>query len=93
MTRDKGFDFENVFEGKGCSKCHRSGFMGRIGLYEQVVVDDLLRDLISSNPSIMKLRAHAAKKGMTSLRKDGIEKVREGITTLGEVLRVSEETY
>jgi type II secretory ATPase GspE/PulE/Tfp pilus assembly ATPase PilB-like protein len=82
-----------MYEGKGCPKCHRSGFLGRIGLYELVVVDDPLRDIVSGNPSIMKLRKYAAEKGLLSLRSDGLEKVREGITTIEEVLRVSEETY
>ena len=82
-----------MYEGKGCPKCHRSGFSGRIGLYELVEVDDKLRDIISSNPSIMNLRKYASEMGLKSLRHDGLEKVREGITTLDEVLRVSEETY
>ncbi|MBU0755505.1 MAG: GspE/PulE family protein, partial [Planctomycetes bacterium] len=47
MLRKKGLDYETVFQGKGCQKCHRSGYSGRIGLYELVAVEDRLRDLIS----------------------------------------------
>jgi type IV pilus assembly protein PilB len=93
MVKRKGYDFETVFQGKGCPKCHRTGYSGRIGLYELVAVDDPLRDIISANPSIMQLRTYAGKKGLKSLRSDGLEKVREGLTTLDEVLRVSEDTY
>jgi type IV pilus assembly protein PilB len=93
MIEKKGLAFNTVYQGKGCQKCHRSGYSGRIGLYELVPVDDTLRDLISSNPSIMPLRSYAAEARLKSLRSDGLEKVREGLTTLEEVMRVSEETY
>jgi len=93
MFKENGLEFDRLYEGKGCTRCHRTGYRGRIGLYELVVMNDLFRDLVSTNPSIMKLRNHAAESGMKSLRTDGLVKVREGITTIDEVLRVSEETY
>jgi type IV pilus assembly protein PilB len=93
LIRKKGLNFDTVFQGKGCAKCRRSGFAGRIGLYELVVVDDGMRDVVSRNPSITELRRYGAEKKMQSLRSDGLEKVREGLTTIDEVLRVSEDTY
>ena len=93
MLQKKGLDYETVYQGKGCQKCHRTGYSGRIGIYELVAVDDPLRDIISTNPTIMELRDYAAGRKLKSLRRDGLDKVREGLTTLEEVVRVSEDTY
>src|SRR5690606_17497962 len=82
-------EVETFYHGSGCSKCRNSGFAGRIGIYELLVPDDAMRDRISSNPSINELRALAEQSGMTTLRADGMAKVKAGITTVEEVMRVT----
>jgi type IV pilus assembly protein PilB len=80
---------ETFYRGGGCSKCRNTGYAGRIGVYELLVLNDDLRDRITSSPSINELRAILSDSGMTSLRADGMEKVKAGITTVEEVMRVT----
>jgi type IV pilus assembly protein PilB len=80
---------ETLYHGAGCPKCRNSGYSGRIGIYELLTPDDALRDKITAAPSIMELRALAAQSGMISLRNDGMEKIKAGITTVEEVLRAT----
>lgn len=84
----------NTFHGKGCKECSDTGFRGRIGIYELLVVDDSIRQHILNKSTSQEIREMARKKGMTTLREDGWKKVAEGITTVEEVLRVtiSEQT-
>ena len=80
---------ETFYRGAGCSKCRDTGYLGRIGVYELLVLNDDLRDRITSSPSVHELREILNESGMTSLRADGMEKVRAGITTVEEVIRVT----
>jgi type IV pilus assembly protein PilB len=80
---------ERVYKPKGCSKCRNLGYSGRIGIYELLVPDDQLFDLISNGATLNGLRALASSGGMRPLRADGIEKVKAGITTLDEIYRVT----
>jgi len=84
----------NTFHGKGCKECSDTGFRGRVGIYELLVVDDSIRQHILNKSTSQEIREIARKKGMTTLREDGWKKVAEGITTVEEVLRVtiSEQT-
>ncbi len=82
-------DVETFYHGAGCPRCRNSGHSGRIGIYELLVPDDALRDAITGSPSINELRALAAQSGMTSLRQDGMAKVKAGITTVEEIMRVT----
>jgi general secretion pathway protein E len=82
---DQGY----TFEGKGCDKCTNTGYRGRKGLYELMVIDNDIRKLIVENASSHLIRASAQSKGMKILREDGWEKVLDGITTPEEVLRVT----
>ncbi len=82
-------DMDTFYHGAGCTKCRRSGFSGRIGIYELLVPDDAMRDCITSAPSINELRAQAARAGMINLRQDGMDKIKAGITTIEEVLRAT----
>jgi type II secretory ATPase GspE/PulE/Tfp pilus assembly ATPase PilB-like protein len=75
----------------GCGVCHGSGFMGRTAINEMLVMDDDLRNLVLKRASSHEIRDLAVKKGMTTLRDDGLEKVSRGITTLEEVLRVTQD--
>jgi len=77
------------YKGDGCSKCRNSGFSGRIGIYELLVPNDEMRDKITGMPSINELRDMATDNGLVSLRRDGMAKVKAGITTVEEVLRAT----
>ena len=79
-----------LFRGSGCGKCNGSGYLGRIAVFELLVVDDGLRQLISDRAPAHHLKAYLQEKGMKIIRSDGLEKAREGVTTLEEVLRVSQ---
>jgi len=76
-----------VVKGKGCEKCNASGYKGRVGLYEVLEVTDELRELILVGASALELKKKAIENGMITLRRSGLIKVREGLTTLEEVMR------
>ncbi len=73
--------------GKGCGKCNNTGFKGRVGLYEVMEVTEELREMVLVGASAMDLRRKAVEEGMTTLRQSGLRKVKEGITTIDEVVR------
>ncbi|HDH98330.1 MAG TPA: type II secretion system protein GspE [Deltaproteobacteria bacterium] len=79
------------YEGKGCEMCRGTGYSGRIGIFEYLPVDDEIRDLIGKKSASERIRQAAKKKGLTTLRDNGWEKVKQGITTIPEVLRVTLE--
>jgi len=88
VERSSG-EVETFYRGAGCSKCRKTGFSGRIGIFELLVPDDAMRDKIIASPNIAELRAAAAESGTIKLRDDGMAKVRAGITTVEEVFRVT----
>jgi type IV pilus assembly protein PilB len=76
-----------LFRGRGCERCSTTGYKGRVGLYEVMEVDDELRELILSGASAFELRQKAIQNGMTTLRGSGLQKIRDGMTTIEEVAR------
>ena len=84
--------FENgritASRGKGCAKCHDTGYHGRLGIYEVLVPDENMRHLIASGASILEMTQMARQIGATPMIEDAREKVNAGLTTLEEVLRV-----
>lgn len=78
-------------KGKGCEKCHMSGYRGRICINEVMVADEEIRDAILKKSSAAELRKIAVKNGMMTMLEDGMQKVKSGLTTIEEVLRVIEE--
>ena len=74
--------------GTGCSECRNTGYRGRTGVFELLLVDDAIRELIARPSSPAELRAAAIEAGMTTLLKDGVEKAVQGITTIEKVMRV-----
>ena len=76
--------------GRGCEKCRESGYLGRSGIFELLVVDEKVREVINKNPSVDGMRQVFAESGHASLFVDGMKKVERGITTIDEVLRVTE---
>lgn len=75
----------------GCKACNLTGFKGRLGIFETFLVDDEMEKFILTSPSIAALRERAVKKGMVTIYQDGVIKVLEGVTTLGEVERATGE--
>ncbi|MEM1444624.1 MAG: ATPase, T2SS/T4P/T4SS family [Planctomycetota bacterium] len=76
-----------LFRGRGCDFCNQSGYKGRMGLYEIMVLDDELRDLIMKQASTQLLRSEARKRGMRTLRQTGLIAMYDGLTSLDEVVR------
>ena len=91
---DIGFSEEEVddliiYKGKGCSECGDTGYKGRIALFEVMPVTDEIRELILRGASSMEIKETAVALGMKTLRDSGLQKIREGITTIEEVVRVT----
>jgi type IV pilus assembly protein PilB len=89
---DAGFTPEEsktvkIFKGKGCAVCNGTGYKGRAGLYEVMEVDDEIRELILIGASAVELKKKAIERGMITLRRSGLVKVKEGVSTLEEVAR------
>jgi general secretion pathway protein E len=78
-------------QGTGCARCRQSGFSGRTGIHELLILDDEARALVMARADAAALRRHAPAAGMTSLRDDGFAKAEAGITTEAEVLRVTRD--
>ncbi|MFC7373009.1 GspE/PulE family protein [Fictibacillus iocasae] len=85
----RGMKIENVTRGKGCGTCSMTGYKGRIAIHEILVVDEHIRQLIMNNRPILELRDYALKNGTIFLIDDGLLKVKKGLTTTEEVLRVA----
>ncbi len=87
-----GFSVEEAptikaYKGRGCQTCNGTGFKGRVGLYEVMEITDELRELIMIGASAIELRKRAMELGMITLRHSGLQKIREGITTIAEVVK------
>lgn len=80
-----------LYSGKGCALCHRSGFHGRIGIYEVLVLDETIRQAIIAKQDAFAIQDLARTAQMQTMLEDGIDKVLEGVTTVEEVLRVTKE--
>ena len=76
-----------IFKGRGCTNCNGTGYKGRAGLYEVMEVDDDIRELILIGASAVELKKKAIERGMFTLRRSGLIKVKDGVTTLEEVAR------
>ncbi len=76
-----------MFRGKGCERCSNTGYKGRIALYEVMVLDDEIRELVLSGGSSYEVRQKAIQKGMLTLRHSGLSKIRDGVTSIEEVVR------
>ena len=85
-----GMSAESMYVAKGCDKCRRGGYSGRLGIYELLAVDDQLRDIIARNPNVAEFRRMCIERGMVTLRQDGMHKVSSGLTSVSEVLRATE---
>jgi general secretion pathway protein E len=80
---------EKIYKPVGCLECRRTGYLGRTGLIEMLVMTDAMRKLISEGADLPQMRAQAARDGLRSLRVSGAEKIARGTTTLDEVLKAA----
>jgi type II secretory ATPase GspE/PulE/Tfp pilus assembly ATPase PilB-like protein len=85
-------DVAKFYRGEGCKKCLKSGYKGRSGIFELLIPDESMRNLILNRASGEMIKHSARENGMKTLRESGIEKIKSGLTTPEEVLRVTQET-
>jgi type IV pilus assembly protein PilB len=76
-----------VMKGKGCGGCNGTGYKGRVGLYEVMEISEGIRDLVMVGATAVEIKRKALEEGMLTLRLSGLEKIRNGVTTVEEVLR------
>jgi type IV pilus assembly protein PilB len=76
-----------VMKGRGCDKCNNTGYKGRVGLIEVMLISDEIRELILSGGTAIDIKKKAAESGMISLRRSGLIKIKDGVTTIEEVVR------
>jgi type IV pilus assembly protein PilB len=79
----------DLYEPIGCMRCGNTGYQGRLGLYEVMPLNDEIRAMVIERRSVSEIAASAARTGMRTMRDDGIEKVRRGLTSMAEVARVT----
>jgi type IV pilus assembly protein PilB len=77
----------SIYKGRGCEKCNNTGYKGRVGLIEVMQIDDDIRDLILAGGTAIDIKKKAIENGMITLRRSGLVKIKEGITTVEEVVR------
>ncbi len=80
---------EKIFRGAGCRECRQTGYRGRLGIYELLVIDDQMREMILQRKSATEIQAAARAEGLKLMREDGWAKVRKGISTVEEIVRVT----
>ncbi|WP_281975910.1 GspE/PulE family protein [Halobacillus litoralis] len=85
----RGMEAETIYKGEGCNSCQNTGYRGRMAIQEVLVIDDEIRHMMMNNGSMDQVRRYALKTGMLFLLDDGLLKVKQGMTTLEEVLRVA----
>ncbi len=88
-VKPEELDSFKVYRGRGCEACDGTGYKGRVALYEVLVVSEPIKELILNGASALEIKREAIRLGMKTLRRSGLNKVKAGITTLEEVLRVS----
>jgi general secretion pathway protein E len=88
-----GQDLREIFGPRGCDSCRGTGYHGRTGIYELLTVDDAVRQMITTRQNAQTIKEYAVSRGLRTLFDDGIEKVRCGLTTIEEVLRVTQRDY
>ncbi len=95
VLRESGFTEEEVaagitcYRGKGCDNCNKTGYRGRVALYEVLPVGDEIKELILQGATNLEIKREAIRSGMTTLRRSGLKKLQEGVTSLEEVLDVT----
>jgi len=89
-AENAGFQPDELLHGAGCDNCRNSGYSGRIGIYELLVIDQNYKNIINEDASINNMRTGFSQSGEPTLFEDGMKKVKQGLTTIEEILRVTE---
>jgi len=93
LLKTMGLPADTLFyKGKGCNHCRNTGYRGRVAIFQLMTMTPGIRDMVLKNASGDVIRQEAEKTGMRTLRDDGLDKARQGLTTLEEALRVTQET-
>jgi len=92
MLRRVGIKGKVLLRGKGCNECRFTGYLGREGLYELLIITEGIKKLIIDKAPASAIKAQALKEGFVTMRQEGLIKAVEGITTIEEVMRVTQET-
>jgi general secretion pathway protein E len=87
----KEMEGKKVYRGRGCSNCHHTGYKGRCGIFELLIMDQTMKNLVINTANANAISKQAVKNGMITLRRDGADKILAGITTIEEVYRVTNE--
>lgn len=93
IVQQMGLEINEFYRGTGCARCRNTGYTGRIAIHELLVLDDALRETINHSATLQSVTDHARRNGMIPLRYDGLRKVKEGLTTIEEVLQASDEGW
>jgi len=95
ILKESGLQIEgfSIFEAPGCRRCNFKGYLGRIGIFEILVMNDRLAELVRKKPSERDLEKEASRQGMLTMRQDGIIKALKGITSLEEISQATKEDY
>lgn len=91
IVKDLGFERDVLYKGKGCAKCRNTGYRGRTGIFELLVLNNEIKELIVARASSDKIRKVAISLKMQTLYDHGIAKVKSGLTTIEEVMRLTME--
>lgn len=91
MLKDLKFKCETLYRPKGCNSCDGQGYMGRMGIYELLIFDESIRKLVLKRASTSKIHEVARQNGMITMLEDGLDKAREGLTTIEEIKRITRE--
>jgi type II secretory ATPase GspE/PulE/Tfp pilus assembly ATPase PilB-like protein len=93
QIKDTNIDLKvaQLYEGKGCEACRFTGFRGRTAIYEILTITEGIRELILNRASSQQIKQKAISEGMRTLRQDGLQKALKGLTTLTEIVRVTQQ--
>jgi type II secretory ATPase GspE/PulE/Tfp pilus assembly ATPase PilB-like protein len=90
MSVGSSGDQKQFYSGVGCERCFQTGYRGRTGIYELMLINEEIRDLIYKRESAGTIKKVALEAGLKTLRMDGARKILAGITTISEVMRVTQ---
>jgi general secretion pathway protein E len=87
FNKEMGNEPSTFYHGTGCNLCANTGFRGRTGIFEFLIMSDPIRKMLRSNASSGDIKEQAITEGMVTMKQDGMKKVKDGITTISEVIR------
>lgn len=89
IFQKNGLDADYVYYGRGCGSCHQQGYRGRIAVHEVVIMDETIKSMLLNHASIIEIHDYLFKQGTSFLIQDGLMKVKEGLTSMEEIMQIS----